>query len=74
MICTSCGKDVLGGDGHDDCRGPLGSDEPYRRIAEIEARLTEYRSLYRWFGQDDMTDGRFVAEFERIYLADRATK
>lgn len=44
-----------------------------KRIAELEARLAEYRALYRWFGQDGMTDGRFVAEFERIYLADKAT-
>lgn len=44
------------------------------RVSDLEARLAEYRALYRWFGQDDMTDGRFVTEFERIYIADRETK
>jgi hypothetical protein len=47
-------------------------DAANARIAELEEALAEYRALYRWFGQDGMTDGRFVAEFERVYLADKA--
>lgn len=68
----SLGYTYHGGEGW---KPPLGPP-PHpilKRIDDLEARLAEYRALYRWFGQDGMTDGRFVAEFERIYLADKAT-
>lgn len=48
------------------------ADAQRKRIAELEAKLAKYRGLYRFFGQDGMTDGRFVAEFERTYLVDKA--
>lgn len=44
------------------------AERSYKRIADLERRLGRFLSLYQMFGQDDMTDAKFAAAFERVYL------